>query len=270
MYWSQVRNLAGPPKINKLKKIKFKHFFNLIIVLTLFLLFEGFFWYYSSKLSYFCFEILSFSEWCGDELTNQKYQKLFLIEKFKFDTLKTGFNPLIWNENGIVETLQVFFLLISIIYFLQIVILKNKEHKDLFFFILIFYQICILYYFFEEISWGQHYFQWESPKFFIMNNNQEETNLHNITNLLDQFPRALLSIWCSLSFVIVVFFNKVSTNKDFLSFILPSKKLKNISVLLLIFILPDLFLDIFSSDPDYTKTTIEINFSDVYTFFSIN
>ena len=103
-----------------------------------------------------------------------------------------------------------------------------------------------------------------------MNNNQEETNLHNITNLLDQFPRALLSIWCSLSFVIVVFFNKVSTNKDFLSFILPSKKLKNISVLLLIFILPDLFLDIFSSDPDYTKTTIEINFSDVYTFFSIN
>jgi hypothetical protein len=34
--------------------------------------------------------------------------------------------------------------------------------------------------FMEEISWGQHLFQWESPEFFVEHNKQAETNLHNL------------------------------------------------------------------------------------------
>lgn len=44
----------------------------------------------------------------------------------------------------------------------------------------------------EEISWGQHYFGWETPGWFARNNDQGETNLHNTSSWLDQKPRALL------------------------------------------------------------------------------
>jgi len=239
---------------------KFKISFIALIIFTIFLLIEGFFWYFSAKLSWFCFDTLSFSRWCVDNWVDQKYNI--------FDRYKVGYNPLIWNENGVIEIFQILFLFISIIYFLKILIFKIREKKNLFYFILFFYFTCLLYYFFEEISWGQHFFGWRSPNFFIEHNNQNETNFHNISNLLDQLPRSLLSIWCSLSFVIIIFFRKFNFNEDYHIFILPTKKLKYISFLLLIFILPDLILDLFIQ-PDY-KTTLKINFTDIVIFFSFN
>lgn len=32
----------------------------------------------------------------------------------------------------------------------------------------------------EEISWGQRIFEWETTEFFLENNKQDETNLHNL------------------------------------------------------------------------------------------
>ena len=32
----------------------------------------------------------------------------------------------------------------------------------------------------EEISWGQRIFDWETPEYFLANNKQEETGLHNL------------------------------------------------------------------------------------------
>ena len=261
MYWSQVRVLAGPPKKNRLLNSKFKISFIALIIFTILLLFEGFFWHYSSKLSFFCFDTLSFSNWCVDETVDKKYNF--------FDRHRHGYNPLIWDENGLVETLQVLFLIISIFYFFQILLLKKRDKKVFFIIILVCYLICIFYYFFEEISWGQHYFNWKSPNFFIEYNNQKETNLHNISNLLDQLPRSLLSIWCALSFIIVIFFKKFNSNEDYHAFILPSKKLRYISFLLLIFILPDFILDVFFQEPIFIKT-YQINYSDIYIFFSLN
>ena len=261
MYWSQVRVLAGPPKKNRLLNSKFKIGFIALIIFTIFLLFEGFFWHYSSKLSYFCFDTLSFSTYCQDVHVHKKYNI--------FDSNRFGYNPLIWNERGLVETLQILFLIISIFYFFKILLFKKGEKKNLFYIILIFYFVCLLYYFFEEISWGQHYIGWKSSDFFIEYNNQKETNLHNISNLFDQLPRSLLSIWCSLSFVIIIIFRKFNYNQDYHIFILPSKKLKYISYLLLIFILPDLILDLVITEVDYTKT-LQINFTDIYVFFSLN
>ena len=261
MYWSQVRVLAGPPRISRFLNSKFKIGFIALIIFTIILLFEGFFWYYSSKLSYFCFDTLSFSHWCVDEPVDKKYSF--------FDRHRQGYNPIIWNEMGLVETLQIFFLIISIFYFFQILLFKKREKKIFFNIILVFYFVCLLYYFFEEISWGQHIFGWKSPNFFIEHNNQKETNLHNISNLLDQLPRALLSIWCSLSFIMIIILKKINSDEDYHRFILPSKKLKHISFLLLIFILPDLILELFVPELDYTKT-LKINFTEIYLFFSLN
>ncbi|MEM9677015.1 MAG: hypothetical protein AAF890_03060 [Pseudomonadota bacterium] len=44
----------------------------------------------------------------------------------------------------------------------------------------------------EEASWGQHYVGWVTPDGWATLNDQQETNLHNVSNLLDQLPRGIL------------------------------------------------------------------------------
>ncbi|MEQ9490671.1 MAG: hypothetical protein RIM72_16945 [Alphaproteobacteria bacterium] len=46
----------------------------------------------------------------------------------------------------------------------------------------------------EEWSWGQHFFNWQTPEWLASVNKQRETNLHNAAeNLLDQKPRAVFT-----------------------------------------------------------------------------
>lgn len=47
----------------------------------------------------------------------------------------------------------------------------------------------------EEVSWGQHLLGWSTPETFAELNDQNETNLHNISHWLDQKPRLLLELW---------------------------------------------------------------------------
>jgi hypothetical protein len=46
----------------------------------------------------------------------------------------------------------------------------------------------------EELSWGQQLFKWETPETIQAINDQNETNLHNISSWLDQKPRLLVEI----------------------------------------------------------------------------
>lgn len=50
----------------------------------------------------------------------------------------------------------------------------------------------------EEASWGQHLIGWHTPAEWDTINNQDETNLHNLSgiagSLLDQLPRNLLGV----------------------------------------------------------------------------
>ena len=90
-----------------------------------------------------------------------------------------------------------------------------------------------MYFFFEEISWGQHIFKWESSNFFLVNNNQGETNIHNISNLFDQLPRGLLLIWCAFPFIIQKFINILTKNEIYSKFVLPQKELVYLSLILI-------------------------------------
>ncbi len=54
----------------------------------------------------------------------------------------------------------------------------------------------------EELSWGQHLFGWGTPEYIEAVNDQEETNLHNISSWFDQKPRMLLEIWVLVGGVI--------------------------------------------------------------------
>lgn len=46
----------------------------------------------------------------------------------------------------------------------------------------------------EEISWGQHIFEWQTPESWMTVNDHHETNLHNTSSWLDQKPRTLIEI----------------------------------------------------------------------------
>ncbi len=195
--------------------------FNLIfslkifICFLIFLLFEGIFHFYYYKISQFI-TFLPFKN-------------------------QTGYNTAIWSENGLVEILQVVLLFISLIFF-SIFIKKNYLHLNFIIKVLtLFYILGILYYFFEEISWGQHIFRWQTPYFFSNLNHQNETNIHNISNLFNEVPRNILLIWCTLSFLLIKFFKSVSL--ELKKFILPNENLKLISILILIFYVPDLLID---------------------------
>ena len=46
----------------------------------------------------------------------------------------------------------------------------------------------------EEMSWGQHFFHWNTPEYWAEVNRQEETNLHNTYAVFEKWPRAILEV----------------------------------------------------------------------------
>ena len=68
-----------------------------------------------------------------------------------------------------------------------------------------------------------------------------------MSNLLNELPRTLLVLFCSLSFLFAKLIN--SRSKYLSLFLFPNSKLIYISFLILIFVLPDLILDIFDIKP---------------------
>jgi hypothetical protein len=59
---------------------------------------------------------------------------------------------------------------------------------------LVLFAIGCFYFAGEEVSWGQRLFGWATPEPWQAINKQSETNLHNLSGLLDSKPRLLLSI----------------------------------------------------------------------------
>lgn len=109
-------------------------------------------------------------------------------------TLPMDVRSALHSEWGPHETLQ--FIVAAIACFISLRLLLEKEiRQDRFLF---FWVSCAFlgtaYITGEEISWGQHIFEWGTPEFWSSVNDQEETNLHNASSWLDQKPRLLLEI----------------------------------------------------------------------------
>ena len=82
-------------------------------------------------------------------------------------------------EDGIIEYLTAIFLL-AISIFLIKKLLEMKDIISVSNFGIIMFSIIFFFGFGEEISWGQRIFNIETPHFFIENNLQSETNIHNL------------------------------------------------------------------------------------------
>ena len=55
----------------------------------------------------------------------------------------------------------------------------------------------------EELSWGQHVFEWQSPAYFLEHNTQDETNLHNLSSFNKNLPKWVLVVAMGLGGIAV-------------------------------------------------------------------
>ena len=164
---------------------------------------------------------------------------------FTTGTGNSGFIPIIWNENGYIEIIQIIILFLTLIVLFQCLVSKPKSRTTKIFLLISF--IGISYIFFEEISWGQHFIEFKSPdillnKSSLFYNKQNEFNIHNISNLFNEVPRALVLIWCSMS-VPIMNLIKYDGNKQLVNIIQPDKSLIYLSYTILLISLPDLVIN---------------------------
>jgi hypothetical protein len=106
-----------------------------------------------------------------------------------------GDDHMLKTEAGIVENATVVFLVIAIGY--CIAGLKTSRQHHLSRYLRAWLVLLILgatYFALEEISYGQHIFHWHTAEAWAKLNDQQETNLHNVSALFDQVPRALLTL----------------------------------------------------------------------------
>ena len=55
----------------------------------------------------------------------------------------------------------------------------------------------------EEHSWGQHFFNWNTPAYWSEVNRQAETNLHNFSHWFNQRPRLVLEIGIAIGGILI-------------------------------------------------------------------
>ena len=55
------------------------------------------------------------------------------------------------------------------------------------------------------MSWGQHLAGWSTPDAIAELNDQQETNLHNMSSWLDQKPRLALELWIVFSALLATY-----------------------------------------------------------------
>jgi hypothetical protein len=63
--------------------------------------------------------------------------------------------------------------------------------------------VALIYFAGEDLNWGQYYFGWETPQYFLEHNKEHETNLHNISTWFNQKPRIMVELWLLVACILV-------------------------------------------------------------------
>lgn len=98
------------------------------------------------------------------------------------------------NENGPHEVLQALVVFIAFIISLAALYASFVRRQIWLAMWCFLASLCSLYVAGEEVSWGQHLFDWSTPEFWQRINDQKETNFHNTSSWFDQKPKLLLQI----------------------------------------------------------------------------
>lgn len=113
------------------------------------------------------------------------------------------------TENGPVETLQ-FLLLVAAFAVAGLTLRDLKFQKPVYLSLWVLAAALGCFYVGgEEVSWGQHFLNWDTPSYWAAINDQEETNLHNTSAWFDQKPRLLLEIGVIVGGLLLPFYQRL-------------------------------------------------------------
>lgn len=140
------------------------------------------------------------------------------------------------KESGPHEILQFLLISASCIIFLRTLLKNSPKLSNWLKAWLMIAIICSFYVASEEISWGQSFFQWSTPEHWQKINNQNETNLHNTSRLLNQIPRYGLMVGILVGGLIIPILQQCKDNllPKKLEIIYPPMILSFLTVLLII------------------------------------
>lgn len=147
------------------------------------------------------------------------------------------------TENGPVETLQFLILLAAFYSAIRLLLdLKFKPPIMLSLWALLAALGCF-YVGGEEVSWGQHFLNWNTPEYWAAINDQDETNLHNTSSWLDQKPRLLLELGVITGGLLLPLYRRFTKKQlpAWLQMIAPAEKLMFIAGLIVFIKFADKF-----------------------------
>lgn len=125
----------------------------------------------------------------------------FIAGQIIFEVLASEtWKEIILQEGGIHESFQAMIALIGCVIGVRLLICVRSPWLKLWYFIA---ALGCFYIAGEEISWGQWIFHWTTPTEWARLNDQDETNLHNMSTWLDQKPQALLQIGVLVGGIII-------------------------------------------------------------------
>lgn len=104
---------------------------------------------------------------------------------------------------SILEVVTGIVLVITLITSLNTCWLSGKYDNKLLRRWLILYCIAIFYFVGEDQNWGQYYFNTQASDWFMANNKEQETNLHNVSSWFNQKPRLVTELWCIIAGILV-------------------------------------------------------------------
>lgn len=114
----------------------------------------------------------------------------------------------------------------------------------------------------EELSWGQHLFGWGTPEYLEEINDQEETNIHNISSWFDQKPRLLLELWVLIGGVIMAPLNYLRGNRS-AGWLWPGIECFPTALLAILVRLPERIKTVF----DIEQLPLELRFSEPQEYY---
>jgi hypothetical protein len=162
---------------------------------------------------------------------------LFFCFLIAADKYSPNFLPgLTRSEYGLVENLQAILLALSLYVVLTMLIRRGAmlpRYMKYWLWLIFFGCTYILL---EEISYGQHYFGYDTPDKILALNDQQETNLHNMSSWFDQKPRTLLEIGIIITGLLIPLIRRVRPLRisERLESLLPRKELFMVALLAII------------------------------------
>lgn len=107
------------------------------------------------------------------------------------------------SEYGAIERAQFFLIAISSVLAFRMLTLPAVRHSQWLRIWVMCAAVGAFYVAGEEISWGQHIFGWSTPEVFGRVNDQNETNLHNISLWFNYVPHRILELGVAIGGIIL-------------------------------------------------------------------